>query len=156
MKKTFLAGIPLIFTSLLCAGARPDFTGTWKLDELRSRADKLPVKVVELKIEQHEPAIRITLIKDAHKGGASEVLALVTDGTEHPQDIDGQPATVTAHWDQFTGDHLVLELRQKSGGQDVVTTRRLKLGDKGKILTTVCTIQKDSAETKAYEFFVKQ
>jgi hypothetical protein len=45
--------------------------------------------------------------------------------------------------------------RETPQGQ-VEIRRRVKLGDKGRILTTVATINTSSGEQKYYEFFVRK
>ena len=84
--------------------AKPDFSGTWKLDTLRSRFGDIPApKSLVFEVEQHDPAIRITRTMATHQGDSKDVFELTTDGKPHQVTIDGQPATVSATWD---GDHL--------------------------------------------------
>jgi hypothetical protein len=139
------------------AQTKPDFSGTWKLDLLRSRFGQIPEpKETVLKIEQQDPKLVITITNRGEGGETTETLDLTTDNAVHQETIGGQPATATAQWDQWTGKRLVWKVTQDTPDGPVVTTRRVKLGEKGKILTTVLSIKDKSGERKAYEFYVKQ
>ena len=134
--------------------AKPDFSGTWKLDTLRSRFGDVPApKSLVFEVEQHDPAIRITRTMATHQGDSKDVLDLTTDGQPHQVSIGGQPATVTAAWD---GDHLLVQIQRSTPQGQVTSTRRFRMGDKHKVVTTVYTVANGSGTTTAYEFYTKQ
>jgi len=146
----WLAAAVLAMAPLSWAEQKPDFSGTWKLDPLRSRTDgiKEPKDLV-LKIEHKGPAIHVSMTP----GGEFE---LNTDGTAKELTWNGMPASATVTWDAWKGNHLVVQTRHQDSGAQIITTRQFSLGDKGKILTTVLTIQDGAGERKGYEFFTKQ
>ncbi len=55
-----------------------------------------------------------------------------------------------------TGERLDIEMKCESTDGPVVTTRVLKLGSKGKVVTTVLTIRDKGGQKRGYEFFTKQ
>jgi hypothetical protein len=140
----------------LWSAARPDFTGTWKLDILRSRMDeKAEPKNLVLRVEHHEPAIRIA-VADAKSSGGGDVLDLTTDGAERDGTLGGQPVTASASWDQWGGNHLILTIKQKGGGSEQTTSREMILGEKRRILTTIMQVRDGSGKRTSYEFFVRE
>ncbi len=134
------------------ADDKPDLSGTWKFDAARSRFDAIPSpKSGILKIEHHEPKIHIDLDMALKHGQQSEILDLVTDGSQQKVTLGGQPATADAYWEDAV--HLVIEVKRDSGEME---TRRMHIGDKGKMLTTVLTVKDNGGEKSAYGFYVKQ
>jgi hypothetical protein len=133
------------------AAEKPNLSGTWKLDPLRSRFDAIPApKSGLLKIEHQEPKIHIAVEMAGKRGDTTQVLDLTTDGAEQKVTIAGQSATADAYWEDDR--HLVVEV--KHGEQ--TETRRMNLGDKGKMLTTVLSLKDPSGQKSAYGFYVKE
>ncbi len=134
--------------------SKPDFNGTWKMDPLRSRFQSMPApKGQAMKIEEQEQKIKITLTSLDKKTESTETLELPADGTEQKVTLDGQPATASARWED---SHLVLEVTRQTASGPVTETRRMRLGDKGKMMTTVFTVKDHSGEKTAYGFYVKE
>jgi hypothetical protein len=132
---------------------KPDFSGTWQLDQLRSRFGDIPQpKSLVIQIEHREPLIRILTVTTTDKGEARETLELTTDGKQHARIAPGPPCVATARWDRWTGTRLVVEVNCAGNSR----SRRFTLGAKGRILSTVLTILDRSGEKKAYEFFFRQ
>ena len=137
------------------AAEKPNLSGTWKLDPLRSRFDKIPApKSGVLKIEHQEPKIHISVEMASKKGESTQSLDLTTDGAEQKVTIDGQPATADAYWEDDR--HLVVEVKHDTPSGQQVETRRMNLGDKGKMLTTVLSLKDPSGLKSAYGFYVKE
>jgi hypothetical protein len=150
MRKWLVAAAVLALAPLSWAQQKPDFSGTWKLDPLKSRTDQVKEpKDLVLKIEHKEPAVHVSLAP----GGDFD---LMIDSTIKEVHFDDVPGFAMASWDRWQGDHLILQTTRKTPSGDVVTIRELRLGDKGKILTTVLTVRDKTGEHKAYEFFVKE
>jgi hypothetical protein len=134
-----LAALP----ALMWAQAPPDFSGTWKLDPLRSRFAKVPApKNLVLKIDQHQSAVEVKMTIETHQGESTEDFQL-----------KASPNGSSAAWDD---DHLVLESHEDTPNGPVVVTRRLKRGDKDRIMTAVVTFQGKSGVSTSYEFYVKE
>lgn len=144
-------------TGALAQKKKPDFSGTWKLDLLRSRLDNIPdLKGSVIKIEHHEPKIHIEITTVTGQGETSEAFDLATDGVEGKQTIGGQPCAASVQWDVWSGSRLVLTVKCGPPEGMVVTTRRMTLGDKGRMLTTVLTVKDKTGEKKGYGFYIKQ
>lgn len=142
MAKTCLM-LLAVLPPLLCAQPAPDYSGTWKLDTLRSRFDKMPApKSLILRIDQQNTALDVKMTEVTHSGENNEMFA-----------PHAPPSKPTAAWD---GEYLVLQCHHDTPGGPVDVTRRLKRGDKGKIMTAVVTVKDKSGQNTAYEFYVKE
>ena len=144
----------LLGGTVLAAGGKPDFSGTWKLDPLMSRFDQgVPApKGRTLTIEHHEPKLHIEIKTETREGTQDQVFDLITDGSEAKQ--IGGTCTASATWGDIDGTRLVLTIKQQSANGTVVTSRLMKLGSQGKMLTTVLTIRNPNGTEKADEFYV--
>jgi hypothetical protein len=133
---------------------RPDFTGHWTLDVLRSRFNEVnPPKESVWKVEHREPNLKITIVRENSQGKFTDELDLTTDGVEREATIMGVPGKASATWD---AEYLVVRTIRATSAGPVETTRRFKLGSKGKILTNVSTVKDKAGEKKAYEFYTRQ
>ena len=153
-----------LFAALVSVGtlaqdkSKPNFTGTWVLDPLRSRF----IKGAEptsgtLTIDHQSPRIRLEVASVGASGTENNyVLDLTTDGVETTAEINGANCTATATWGSWTGKRLLVVT--KCGGPDgsVTASRRLTLGSRGKLLTTVLTISDKSGTKKANEFYMRK
>ena len=144
----------LIFLASTCVWAqeKPNYSGTWKLDPLRSRSEavKQPKELV-LRIQHQEPDLRLEIVRDTDGGQQTDALQLKTDGNP----VQTGDATASASWDQWNPDRLVLSIERRTPTGPVTMSRELRLGEKGKTLTTILTAKEGSGEKKAYEFYVK-
>jgi hypothetical protein len=152
----------LLMLALIAAPAavcqdKPNFSGTWSLDLQMTRFNGVePPKALVLKIDHQEPLIRIATETETKAGMTTESFQLATDGTTGECEVGGHPVVAAAHWDQWTGERLVWTVKRNTADGQVEISRRAKLGDKGKILTTVATIKTPAGERKYYEFFVRK
>lgn len=146
--------IGLVVSICATAQSRPNFSGNWKLDPMRSRLDKIQSpKSATLSIEHMDPKISMESTSDPSSGPLSYRLEATTDGVEAKQLIGDRPCSVVAQWGNRTGERLIVETTCESQDGPVVTTRVLKLGSKGKMLTTVLTIQAKGSQKQANEFY---
>ena len=152
-----------IWIAVLAASAsfadapKPDFSGTWQLDPLRSRYNPtVPApKSATLMLEHHGSNLRVDLTMAAGKDPEHYTFELVIDGAEVSQTTGGRPYSALAQWGDIDGTRLILTIKQDTPSGTVETSRIMRLGDKGKILTTVLTIKDSSGERKANEFYTK-
>lgn len=151
MRPLFLS-IPLIILGFSALSApRPNFTGTWKIDEARSRIDAVPaLKDTVVKIDQQESKIVLTTLNGDHQAYTFE---LPTDGTPQKGTIDNQPATASAEWNE---DRLVITVTREAPGGPVTEIRSAKLSDTGKTMSTIYTLKDSSGEKRGYGFYVRQ
>ena len=148
----------LALAALMPAESRPDFSGTWKLDTLRSRFDSKakPPKSATLTLEQHGTTLRLDLVSE---GGALPEkcdFELPIDGTEVQAAGSGGTYSASAQWGNIDGTHLILVIKRNSPEGTVVTSRQMKLGEDQRILTTVLTTTDTAGDKKAYEFYNRQ
>ncbi len=160
MNRTIWMLIAIAATSVILAAApkpKPDFSGTWQLDTLRSRYNaKVPApKSATLIIEQRGSNLRIALKTVTVKGPQDYDFELAVDGVEVSKTTDGQPYTALARWGDIDGTRLVLTIKHETPTGAMETSRLMRLGDKGRILTTVLTIKDSSGKRKANEFYTK-
>lgn len=140
--------------AVLAAAAKPNFSGTWQLDPEMSRFDKeLPApKSMRLTIDHHEPKLHVEIKSETKQGPQDLVFDLTTDGPEVKGSNSGGEYTASAEWGDIDGTRLVLTIKQGT----VETSRIMKLGSQGKMLTTVLTVQSQGHEQSAYEFFQRK
>jgi len=133
-----------VVSALMGAQAPPDFSGTWKLDTLRSRfaKDAQAPKSQVLRIDQHGSTVDIKMTTVTRTGENTEAF-----------ESNAPAAGPSAMWDD---DYLVLESHHDTPDGPQVVTRRLKRGDKDKIMTAVTTVKDKSGENTTYEFYVKE
>jgi hypothetical protein len=81
-------------------------------------------------------------------------LDLTTDGTEQKVTIGGEAAVADAYWEDDR--HLVVEVKRDTTGGRQVESRRMNLGEKGKMLTTIFSLKDPSGQKNAYGFYVKE
>jgi hypothetical protein len=137
------------------AADKPNLSGTWRLDPLRSRFESMPApKSGVLKIEHQEPKIHISAEMANKHGDSAESLDLTTDGTEQKVTVGGQAGTADAYWED--DKHLVVEVKRDMAGGQHVETQRLHVDDKGKLLTTVLSVKDPAGQKSAYGFYVKE
>jgi len=145
-----------LFGSAAVAQNKPNFTGTWQLDVLRSRLDpKSDVKSATMKIDLADPKLKIEMNVQTGRGPRAHVFELQTDGTESEQTIDGRTCKAAARWGTITGERLRLEITCSGGAAPMVTTREMKLGDKGKMLTTMLIEKDEHGQRRSNEFFIR-
>jgi hypothetical protein len=149
----FVFALTLLASTSAWAQTKPDYSGTWKLDPLRSRSEaiKQPKELV-LKIQHQEPALRLEVVRDTGQGERTEVLEMKTDGNP----VQSGDSTASALWDQYNPERLVLRIERRTPTGPVVMAREIRLGEKGKTLTTILTAKEGNGEKKAYEFYVKE
>jgi hypothetical protein len=137
------------------ANEKPNLSGNWKLDPQRSRFDTIATpKSGLLKIDHQEPKIHISVNMATKHGDQEETLDLTTDGVEQQVTLAGKPATAAAYWED--DGHLVVQVSRDAPAGREVETRRMHIGDKGKMLTTVLTVKDSAGQKSAYGFYVKE
>jgi hypothetical protein len=139
------------------AAAKSDFSGAWQLNPEMSRFDKeLPApKGMTLTIEHHEPKLHVEIKSETKPKDL--VLDLTIDGPEVKETVSGGTYTAEAYWDDIDGTRLVLNITQQSKNGNVLTSRVMKLGSEGKMITTVLTVQTPGHKDQvAYEFFERK
>jgi len=108
---------------------KPDFSGTWKLNLVKSEMGGSPVESLIVDVDHKDPVFKYAARGTAGGQGFEETETSFTDGRPSQ---DSQGATVTAHWDGAT---LVSEAKDNNG--QVLYTSELTLSDDGKTITRI-------------------
>ena len=113
------------------AQTKPDFSGTWKLDNTRSNFGALPApQSSTLKIEHKEPAFKMVSITVGDSGERSFELSFMTDGKECTNFVGNIELKSVVKW-----DGNVLTMEHKAAGGEVTVKDQWVLSEDGKTLT---------------------
>lgn len=114
-------------------GARPNYSGTWKLNIEKSDFGPLPPDTSRTDIIVHsDPSLKDTVSDDGAQGKQDYVLTVTTDGKEATNNIGGMDAKSVANW---TGANLVVDTKLNVQGTDIALKATWVLGPDGKTLT---------------------
>jgi len=117
------------------AAGRPDFSGTWKLDTLRSEFGQIPGGRPRARVDviQHrEPRIRQTLFIDNWSRQDTTVYLYTSDGKPTVNRVGSQDIRSTVWWE---GRILRLESKTRLLIYDMTLKERWILSADGKVLT---------------------
>lgn len=119
--------------SLVQAQAKPNFSGSWKLNVSKSDFGPLPAPDSRTdQIKQNDPDIADNTTQSGQMGEMSAEIKYSTDGKETTYQIRGVDFKSTAKWD---GDELLINTKGSFGGNDITTTDRWSLSADGKTIT---------------------
>ncbi len=136
------------------AAARPNFTGTWKLNLEKSDFGPLPAPESRTDtIAQQEVSLKDTFASKGPDGDLSGELNYTTDGKESLNKFRGNDMKGSAKWD---GASLVVENRLTFDGNDIVVRTHWDLSADGKSLTTMAHIESPMGEIDQKLVFDKQ
>lgn len=124
---------PPVVAAPASSGAKPNFSGTWKLDVTKSDFGVLPPPNSRTDVIEHsEPAIKVTRTEDGSEGKQSFTLAFTTDGKEATNNAGGLELKTILTWE---GSSLAMNGKFKYQDADVTSKEVWLLSDDGKILT---------------------
>jgi len=139
--KPFLAG--LLAAALIVVGAplraqqKPNFSGNWKMNPMKSNWGGAPAPgSFTRKIVHGEPSISIDEEQDTPAGLQQTARKMTTDGKESTFDVGGADVKATANWEGSTT--LLLVTRVDLVG--VSYKDRMSLSADGKTLTSVVRV----------------
>ena len=135
--KRFLAGV--LAAALIVAGAplraqqKPDFSGNWKINQVKSNFGPVPAPdTFTRKIVQTETSITIDEVQSSPLGEQQTSRKMTTDGKESTFDVNGGEVKATANWE---GSTLVAITKVDVLG--MTYNDRMSLSPDGKTLTSV-------------------
>ena len=135
MKRRIVLGL-MFAAAAAFAAAKPDFSGTWKLDPARSEFGQMraPEKM-ERVIEHKDPEVKIKTTQSTPNGDRTTDTTYIIDGKEQKQDSPRGVILFTPKWD---GEAVVIDSKRTVtvGGQQVEITgyEKWTLSDDGKAL----------------------
>lgn len=120
------------------AWAKPNFSGTWKLNPGKSNYGPAPVPdKLERKITHEDPALKMTTTQSGPQGEVTTEISYKTDGSESVNQIRGSDVKSVAKWD---GNALTVTSKREIQGNELMFNERWTLSDGGKVLTIVTKI----------------
>jgi len=130
---TAKATAPPVVGAPASSGAKPNFTGTWKLDISKSDFGVLPPDNSRTFVIDHsDPVIKIAVSEDGAQGKQDFTLNYTTDGKEATNNAGGLEFKSILSWESGS---LVENSKLKYQDQDVTIKQIWLLSDDGKTLT---------------------
>lgn len=135
-------------------GAKPDYSGTWKLNVSKSDFGPLPAPDVRTDIIDHkDPSLKASTSQDGPQGKQEYTIAITTDGKEATNNAGGTELKSTGGWE---GNNLVVNTKLKFQDNDVAIKSVWLLSDGGKTLTQNSHIISPLGELDQKMVFEKQ
>lgn len=126
MAAIFMAAIVCVTSA---QPAKLNLSGTW---ERLSAGGYVNPGTETMMFVHHEPYLYLLYrIKDA-AGERTLDLKGMTDGKPHPQEIEGQPATLIAQWE---GKNFILDIKRERPTGYVHNRRKITFSNDGKMMT---------------------
>ena len=154
--KRFLAGV--LAAALIVAGAplraqqKPNFSGDWKINQVKSNFGAVPAPdTFTRKIVQTETSITIDEVQSSPLGEQQTSRKMTTDGKESTFDVNGADVKATATWE---GSTLVAITKVDVLG--MTYNDRMSLSSDGKVLTSVVKLDTPQGALDITVVFDKQ
>lgn len=149
----------LILTASLAAAEKPDFSGEWKLNTVKS--DFGPVAAFDrwdLDVTHKDPSLKVkATMSNAQMGERTTDTELSTDGQETQTGEGASSAIVSAAW---TGPVLVVKSTRKVNMQgdevEIRNEEKWSLSEDGKTLTVEAVIASPMGELRMKRVMDKQ
>jgi hypothetical protein len=154
MGRKLIISLLLIAFAAFADDAKPNFSGTWKLNAAKSDFGPMPPPDSRTDTVDHkDPVIKESVAMSTGQGDMSWDLAYTTDGKESKGSIMGSDITTTAHWE---GTTLIVDSKANFGGSDMTLHGTVVLSDDGKTLTRAVHISGPMGEGDQKLIFEKQ
>jgi hypothetical protein len=114
-------------------GARPNLTGTWKLNVSKSDFGIMPPPDSQVDvIDHHDPVLVVKVTAEGAQGKQEYTINSTTDGKEVTNQMMGQPVKSTTAWE---GSNLITNAKLSIQDNDITIKQTYLLSDDGKTLT---------------------
>ncbi|MGC9945206.1 MAG: hypothetical protein ABSF64_02315 [Bryobacteraceae bacterium] len=118
---------------LLQAQAKPNFSGSWKLNTAKSDFGAMPAPDTRNdKIVHADPGLTDSFTQSGPRGELAAEMKYSTDGKETTNSLRGNQIVSIAKWE---GDELVIAAKTSMQGADITFTDRWSLSADGNTLT---------------------
>jgi len=139
---------------LVQAQAKPNLSGTWKLNVSKSDFGPMPAPDSEThKITHADPDLKINIAQSGQMGDLNYDMNYSTDGKECTNSVAGNEFKSTVKWDS---DDLTIDTKGSFNGTDFTAKDRWTLSADGKTLTVTRHINSAMGEMDMKELFEKQ
>ncbi|MFN7997874.1 MAG: hypothetical protein U0Q18_29915 [Bryobacteraceae bacterium] len=140
--------------AVLPAQAKPNFSGTWKVDTSKSDFGPIPGPDSQTdKIEHQDPNLKVNVVSTGQMGDLNYDLAYTTDGKEVTNTVGGNEFKSTVNWD---GDALVVDTKGSFNGTDFTAKDRWAVSEDGKTLTVERHFSSSMGEADQKVVYAKQ
>lgn len=144
----------LLFAATLAAQAKPNFSGTWKLNTSKSDFGMLPPTESRTDvIDQADPALKVSTTSEGAQGKQSATLSYTTDGKEVTNKVGPREIKSTAAWE---GDGLVVNSKFSFNDAEISMKNTWTLAADGKTMTQSIHFTSPMGETDQKLLFEKQ
>jgi hypothetical protein len=136
------------------AQAKPDFSGTWKVNLSKSDFGSGPAPESRTdKISYEDPNLKDTITQSLRGRETTYDMNYATDGKETTNTVRGTEVKSIARWQ---GDELVVDTKGSIGGRPLTFNDRWSLASDGKTLTLQRHLVSPMGETDQKIVFDKQ
>ena len=142
-----LCGVPL-------AHARPNFSGTWKLNAAKSNFGAIRAPALRIdKISHKGPLIEDSFTQSGQRGEQTAHMKYSTDGRETTNILPSGEIKTKARWE---GNYLVIDGQTGYNGASVILEDRWSLSADGRTLTIQRHVNSPRGETDQLIVLEKQ
>jgi hypothetical protein len=140
-----------IAAALTCTAAvaadKPDFSGSWKLNNAKSDFGPMPQgpDKFERKVDHKDPEMKVSTTQAMQGNERTSDSAYTIDGKEHDVQMGPATAKVTATWKDST---LEVIAKREIQGNAITSAEKWSLSPDGKILTVDSNITTSQGEFK--------
>ena len=143
--RVFSTALLAVAFGLLQAQAKPNFSGTWKLNTGKSDFGAMPAPDTRAdKITHEDPDLKDSFTQSGQMGEVTAEMKYSTDGKETTNSVRGNQIKSTAKWE---GDELAIAGKTSFNGADVTLNDRWSLSADGKTLTIQRHVNSPMGET---------
>ena len=151
-----LTTIAVLFSlaAVLLAMAKPNFSGSWKLNVSKSDFGQMPAPdSATYKIVHEDPKLRNSVKQSSQAGEFEFEASYTTDGKECVNQMFGNDFKSTLKWD---GDALLIESTGHFGDNDITINEKWTLSEDGKTITIARTFKSAMGEGEQKVVLEKQ
>jgi hypothetical protein len=154
MGRKLIISILLFAFAAFADDARPNFSGTWKMNAGKSDFGTMPPPDSRTDTVDHkDPVMKESVSMATGQGDMQWDLTYTTDGKDSKNTVMGSEMTSNAHWD---GQTLVVDSKANFGGTDMTIHQTAVLSEDGKTLTRQVHIAGPMGEGDQKIIFDKQ
>ncbi len=151
-RKLILSAL-LIAVAVFADDAKPNFSGTWKMNVARSQPGAMAPDSRTDIIDHKDPAIKESISASSSQGDWQMEISYTTDGKDAKNTIMGGDFTTKAHWE---GNALIVDTKGSTDNGDMTVHGKYELSDDGKTLTKTTHISGGFGENDEKLVFDKQ
>ena len=140
-----------IAATLTCGAAlaadKPNFTGTWKINNAKSDFGPMPQgpDKFERKVDHKDTELKVNTVQSMQGNERTTDVTYTIDGKEHEIQLGPTTAKVTANWKDAA---LEIAAKREIQGNAVTSTELWSLSADGKVLTLDSNISTPQGEFK--------